>query len=53
MEDKTAIRIVEIAAGCFVVWMSVTHGVDHILWLIAGVLLGLPIDKIITVLRKT
>lgn len=52
MEDKTVIRIFELAAGCFVIWMSITHGVDHFLWLVAGFLLGFPIDRILEQVRR-
>jgi len=47
VSDKAIIRLAELGAGCFVLWLHAQYGIDNLLILIAGILLGMPIDKML------
>jgi len=52
MQDKTAIRLAELACGGFALFIHAQYGINTFVILIVCVLWGIPLDLVIEAIRK-
>lgn len=52
MQEKTVIRIAELASGCFILGVHAVTKVDGALILLGALLLGIPAELLVERLKK-